>query len=159
MNRLRILHVISSVNPQGGGPIAGLKQLISQYKDLGVTAEVACCDAPDAGWHDSADLPKIHALGPSYRNYAYTPKLLPWLQQNATRFDAVIVDGIWQYHSLAVRQALVDTQTPYFVFTHGMLGPWFKKTYPLKHLKKWLYWPWADYRVLRDAKAVLFRLF
>ena len=44
----------------------------------------------------------------------------------------------------------------YFVFTHGMLDPWFKRTYPLKHLKKWLYWPWAEYRVLRDAQAVLF---
>jgi glycosyltransferase involved in cell wall biosynthesis len=47
-------------------------------------------------------------------------------------------------------------ETPYFVFPHGMLDPWFKRTYPLKHLKKWLYWPWAEYRVLRDAKAVCF---
>ena len=45
---------------------------------------------------------------------------------------------------------------PYFVFTHGMLDPWFKHTYPLKHIKKWLYWPWAEYRLLRDAQAVLF---
>jgi glycosyltransferase involved in cell wall biosynthesis len=37
-----------------------------------------------------------------------------------------------------------------------MLDPWFKRTYPLKHLKKLAYWPWADYRVLRDAQAVLF---
>jgi glycosyltransferase involved in cell wall biosynthesis len=37
-----------------------------------------------------------------------------------------------------------------------MLDPWFKRTYPLKHLKKWLFWPWADYRVLRDARAVFF---
>ena len=26
----------------------------------------------------------------------------------------------------------------------------------MKHAKKWLYWPWAEYRVLRDATAVLF---
>ncbi|MQU61112.1 glycosyltransferase, partial [Pseudomonas helleri] len=45
---------------------------------------------------------------------------------------------------------------PYFVFTHGMLDPWFKRTFPLKHLKKWLYWPWGEYLVLRDAKAVIF---
>jgi glycosyltransferase involved in cell wall biosynthesis len=37
-----------------------------------------------------------------------------------------------------------------------MLDPWFRRQYPLKHLKKWLYWPWAEYRVLRDAKVVLF---
>ncbi|MEI6336669.1 MAG: glycosyltransferase, partial [Methylococcaceae bacterium] len=28
--------------------------------------------------------------------------------------------------------------------------------YPLKHLKKWLYWPWGEYPVLRDAQKVLF---
>jgi glycosyltransferase involved in cell wall biosynthesis len=42
------------------------------------------------------------------------------------------------------------------VFTHGMLDPWFARQYPLKHAKKWLYWPWGEYRVLRDARAVLF---
>src|SRR5262249_9426438 len=36
------------------------------------------------------------------------------------------------------------------------LDPWFKREYPLKHLKKLMYWPWAEYRVLRDARAVLF---
>jgi hypothetical protein len=43
-----------------------------------------------------------------------------------------------------------------FVYPHGMLDPWLKRTYPRKHIKKWAYWLWADYRVLRDAKAVLF---
>src|SRR5438309_3239789 len=37
-----------------------------------------------------------------------------------------------------------------------MLDPWFKRTYPLKHFKKVVYWPWGEYRVLRDAAAVLF---
>jgi glycosyltransferase involved in cell wall biosynthesis len=37
-----------------------------------------------------------------------------------------------------------------------MLDPWFKRRYPLKHMKKWLYWPWGEYRVLRDAAATLF---
>jgi glycosyltransferase involved in cell wall biosynthesis len=55
-----------------------------------------------------------------------------------------------------VWRALHGTSTPYFVFTHGMLDPWFKRTYPLKHIKKLLYWPWGEYRVLRDAAAVLF---
>jgi glycosyltransferase involved in cell wall biosynthesis len=37
-----------------------------------------------------------------------------------------------------------------------MLDPWFKRAHPAKHLKKWLYWPWAEYRILRDARAVFF---
>jgi glycosyltransferase involved in cell wall biosynthesis len=153
---LRILHVISSINPKGGGPIEGVKQLQAPLKELGAKVEIACCDAPDAPWLANSGLSLVHALGPSQTAYAYAPRLAPWLRENVQRFDAVIVEGLWQYHSLAVRQALAGTQVPYFVFTHGMLDPWFKKTYPLKHLKKWLYWPWAEYRVLRDARAVIF---
>jgi glycosyltransferase involved in cell wall biosynthesis len=37
-----------------------------------------------------------------------------------------------------------------------MLDPYFKRAHPLKHLKKLLYWRFGEYRVLRDARAVLF---
>lgn len=153
---MKLLRVISSVNPKGGGPIEGIKQLYAPMEALGVDLEVACCDAPDAPWLANCGLPTVHALGPAAGNYGYTSQLMPWLRENASRFDAVIVNGIWQYHGLAVRQALAGSKVPYFVFTHGMLDPWFKHTYPLKHLKKWLYWPWGEYRVLRDARAVIF---
>jgi glycosyltransferase involved in cell wall biosynthesis len=66
------------------------------------------------------------------------------------------VNGVWQYPGFAVWRRLARSHLPYYVFPHGMLDPWFKRTYPLKHLKKWLYWPWAEYRVLRDAAAVIF---
>lgn len=153
---MKLLRVISSLNPYGGGPIEGVKQLYAPMQALGVDLEVACCDAPDAPWLTNCELPTVHPLGPSKGTYCYTPRLLPWLRANAPRFDAVVVNGIWQFHGLAVRQALAGTKVPYFVFTHGMLDPWFKYTYPLKHLKKWLYWPWGEYRVLRDARAVIF---
>lgn len=67
----------------------------------------------------------------------------------------MIIHGIWHCRALATWRALRGTGIPYFVFTHVMLDPWFKCTYPLKHLKKWVYWPWDDYRVLRDATAVM----
>jgi len=153
---MKIIHIISSINPKGGGPIEGIKQLRLPLSVLGVEIEIVCCDAPDAPWIATCSLPIVHALGPAKSSYAYTSKLIPWLRENAPRFDAVIVNGLWQYHGLAVRQALASTKVPYFVFTHGMLDPWFKRAYPLKHLKKWLYWPWAEYRVLRDARAVIF---
>jgi glycosyltransferase involved in cell wall biosynthesis len=58
--------------------------------------------------------------------------------------------------SFAAWRRYAGSSIPYYVFPHGMLDPWFKETFPLKHLKKWLYWPWAEYRVLRDAAAVIF---
>jgi glycosyltransferase involved in cell wall biosynthesis len=81
---------------------------------------------------------------------------VPWLREHARGFDAIVVNGIWQYTSFGTWRALRKEPVPHFVFTHGMLDPWFKLHYPLKHLKKWLYWPWGEYRVLRDARAVMF---
>lgn len=153
---MKILHVISSVDPKSGGPIEGVRQLHKPIYELGATVDVVCCDPPDAPWLANCALRNVYALGPSRLGYAYTSKLLPWLRENSSRYDAVIVNGLWQYTSFATWRALRKTKVPYFVFTHGMLDPWFKKNYPLKHLKKWLYWPWAEYRVLRDARAVIF---
>lgn len=143
------------MNPVGGGPIEGVKQLAGASACLGATIEVACLDAPGSPWLGDFPLP-VHALGPSYSSYGYCPRFIPWLKEHARDYSYVVVNGIWQYHSFAAWRVLRGLGIPYFVFTHGMLDPWFKRHYPLKHLKKWLYWPWAEYRVLRDAQAVLF---
>jgi glycosyltransferase involved in cell wall biosynthesis len=154
--QLRILHVISSVNPTTGGPIEAVRQLSLLHMQQGHTVEVACLDDPRAPWVASCPL-TCHALGPTTAGvYAYTPRLTPWMKAHAKTYDAVILHGIWQYHGFGSWRALRDMGVPYHVYPHGMLDPWFKRQYPLKHLKKWLFWPWGDYRVLRDARAVLF---
>ena len=153
--KLRILDVIHSVNPLFGGPSEGLRNFVAATRALGHEQQVLTLDAPGAPW--VADFPAItHAVGPAHGGYGYTPRLLPWLRQHAHHYDAVIVHGLWQFHGLATRRALVGGRLPYFVFPHGMLDPWFKRQYPFKHAKKWLYWSAAEARVLRDAAAVLF---
>ncbi len=152
---MRLLNVIPSIDPAQGGTAEGLRQSVIATAALGHVDEVVCLDGPDAPW--VSDFPaRVHALGPVASTYGYHPGLVPWLRAHAADYDAVVVHGIWQYTSLAVWRALRHGPVPYFVYFHGMLDPWFRRAYPLKHLKKWLYWPWADYRVARDAKAVLF---
>jgi glycosyltransferase involved in cell wall biosynthesis len=152
---VNILHLISSVNPAGGGPIEGIKQLGTTLESAGHRVEIASLDAPDAAFLKQSPL-AVHPLGPATLKYAFSSRFIPWLRANRNQYDAVIVNGIWQFHSFGAWRALHNSSTPYVLFTHGMLDPWFKKQYPLKHLKKWMYWPWAEYRVLRDAQAVLF---
>jgi glycosyltransferase involved in cell wall biosynthesis len=152
---MKVLHILPSVDPKGGGPMEGVKQYGSRSKELGHTVEVLTLDEPGKAYVANFGL-KVYALGPSITSYRYTPKLEQWLTQHARDYDAVIINGLWQYHGFGSWRVLSRMKVPYFVFTHGMLDPWFKHTYPLKHLKKWLYWPWAEYRLLRDAKAVLF---
>jgi glycosyltransferase involved in cell wall biosynthesis len=153
---MRYLQVISSLDPSGGGPAEGVLRLSAAAVRRGHKVEIVTLDAPGHCWHEPASCP-VHNLGPSsLGKYCYTPRLVPWLRLNAQRFDAVVVNGLWQYQGLATRAALRGMGVPYYVFTHGMLDPWFRRAYPLKHAKKWLYWPWGEYRVLRDAQAVLF---
>jgi len=152
---MKLLHLMPTVDPSGGGPMEGVRQRGLRLLEMGHQVEVACLDDPNAPCVEAFPLP-VHALGPTRGAYQYTASLRPWLRAHAGDYDAVIVNGLWQYHSFAAWQVMRELRRPYVVFTHGMLDPLFKRTYPLKHLKKWLYWPWAEYRVLRDAAAVLF---
>ena len=152
---MRILHVTRSLDPAGGGPPEGIRQFVRAHRLCGQQIEIATLDPPGSSWFDRYEAP-VHAFGPVRSTYGYAPQLRPWLRTRARDFDAIIVNGLWQYHGLATWLEARPAGVPYYVFTHGMLDPWFKRRYPLKHLKKWLYWPWAEYRVLRDARAVLF---
>ncbi len=150
---MRILQVIATMNPDFGGPPEGAGQIGRSLGALGIAADIATLDTPDTRWGGEF---VMFRLGPGrWGNYGYSERLPAWLRANAHRYDAVIVHGLWQHHGLATRRALRGTGVPYYVFPHGMLDPWFKRQYPLKHLKKQLYWP-AECRVLRDAQAVLF---
>lgn len=153
--RMKILRSTHTVNPARGGPIESIKQSSAALLRRGHEVEIISLDAPDDPWVRGAAVP-VHALGPGRGSYGYTPRFSSWIKERRAQFDAVIVHGLWQYSSFGVWRALAGTSTPYFVFPHGMLDPWFKRTYPAKHFKKLLYWPWAEYRVLRDAAAVLF---
>ena len=151
---VRLLHLLRSLNPADGGPIEAVRLISLEHTAAGHHVELASLDEPG---DPIGNLPfPVHLLGPARGNFGHADKLIPWLRAHHSRFDGVIVNGLWQYHGLGCRKALRGTKTPYFVFPHGMLDPWFKRRYPMKHLKKWLYWPWGDYRVLRDASGVLF---
>jgi len=146
---------MSTVDPVAGGPREGVCRRGVFLETMGHSVSVLTLDDPKQAF--LADFPlTVHPIGPSKGGYRYNKKLVPWLIENARNYDAIIVNGLWQYHGFGTWRALRKMGLPYFLFVHGMLDPWFKRAYPLKHLKKWLYWPWGEYRVLRDARAVLF---
>ncbi|QYM80338.1 glycosyltransferase [Horticoccus luteus] len=153
---MKLLRVIATLDPSHGGPSSGLRAITPALAALGHETTFATLDAPSAAADASSGPARVVPLGPARGGYAYAPDLGPWLRAHAGEYDAVFVHGLWQYHGRAVRRALRGTRTPYFVFPHGMLDPWFRRAYPLKHAKKWLYWQLCERAVLRDAAAVLF---
>lgn len=152
---LHILHVIGSLSPAAGGPPEAVRQLVDAYIEVGDGIELVSLDKPGESYLKGIACP-VHALGQSFLGkYGFSPKLWRWLQSNVNRFDAIVMNGIWTFPGVAVRFNARRAQKPYGIFTHGMLDPWFNRKYPLKHLKKLLYWP-VQHAVLRDAEAVFF---
>jgi len=152
---LKILQLVHTLDPSVGGVAASVFALSQGLARRGHKLDIVVLDDSASSWLADIALP-VHALGAGLTSYRYSSKLLPWLKKQGGDYDRVIVNGIWQYLSFAAWRRYAGSSIPYYVFPHGMLDPWFKETFPLKHLKKWLYWPWAEYRVLRDAAAVIF---
>lgn len=164
---MRVLHLIASVNPAGGGPIEGILRLAESDRDLGITREIASLDAQTDPWLATIPLP-VHALGgpPAsdgrwpgplpWRRYRWSLRYVRWLNQNWPTYDAFVVDGLWNFTTAGLAASRALNARPFVAFPHGMLDPWFRRTYPIKHLTKQLVWLLADGRVLRQAGAVLF---
>ena len=116
---------------------------------------MVCLDSPRAEFLNGVACP-VHALDESFLGrFAFSPRLWRWLQVNAGRYDAIIMNGIWSFPGIALYFAARRAGRPYGIFVHGALDPWFNRKYPLKYIKKLLYWP-MQYAVLRHAFAVFF---
>ena len=166
-NQMRVLHVIASVDPRTGGPVEGVFSSSSVWSRHGHTRHIVSLDPPEAPWVEGAPVPSF-AMGIGGRfygllrrilpwlRYGYTPKLTRWLQTHVDDYDAIIINGLWNYASYGTWRALHNANTPYFVFTHGMLDPWFNKAYPTKTFFKTIFWKLFEHKVLRDARGVMF---
>lgn len=157
---LKVLRVIRSTDPRDGGPIEGYLQSAGILQELGHHCAVVTLDSPDDPWVVDFPFP-VFATGhvkwpPMLRRYRYSPNLVPWLRENAENYDAIIISGIWNYCALACRRALPGGRVPYFVFAHGMLDPWFRATFPLKHLIKQISWWICEGPLLKGARRVIF---
>ena len=155
---MRILHIIHSVDPAGGGPVEGI---IRQCQALrGCTCEVVSLDPPDAPFLDDFPL-TVHALGvrahtSRLSRFGYTPQLVPWLKAHAGDYDIAVVNGLWNYASAGSSRILPRLGLPYVVYPHGMMDPWFRRAYPAKHWLKQIFWWLFDGRLMRHARSALF---
>ncbi|MGH7238230.1 MAG: glycosyltransferase, partial [Candidatus Saccharimonadales bacterium] len=132
--------------------------------DMGVSREVVCLDPPSSPYLDN-DRYHIHALGPGRGPWHYTKALMPWLILNLPRFEVVIINGLWLYHSFAVWKAIKilkkrhpDLVPRVLVMPHGMLDPYFQraKGRKLKAVRNWVYWKLIERKVVNDANGLLF---
>lgn len=155
---MKILHVVGSLDPKSGGTAEAVLQMAHVMTKLGIVSEMLSLDHEDnTAAVAAATVYTVHLKGPENQStYAYSKVMAEWLNENISAYDTVIIHGLWQFHGFATSRACRKANVPYFVFPHGMLDPWFNRTYPLKKYKKLLYWYWGENPVLRHAQAVLY---
>ncbi|MGJ3241832.1 MAG: glycosyltransferase [Opitutales bacterium] len=157
MNLLRIIHTL---DPASGGPVAALRSSCRALAARGHPCTVVTADprtgADDLKQPDDA-FTWIPLGEPGHAARRFVPAIGHWLAEHRSGFDGIYLHGLWQSPTRAAGQALRDEDAPpWFVFPHGMLDRWFRKGYPLRHIKKQTYWWLHEGPVLAAADHVLF---
>jgi len=83
--------------------------------------------------------------------YNINIKFLFWLIKNRNNFDYFIFHQIWDFKNILARLFL---KNKYYVFIHGSLDPYEKKTI-LKYIKKKIYWYLFEKKNLLQARSIL----
>jgi glycosyltransferase involved in cell wall biosynthesis len=156
---MKLLHVIGSMNPDTGGPCQMIRSFAPWFLAQGHSLDVVCLNDRDAAFLKSEPFP-AHAVGQGRGGWNYSPGLTPWFKKHLREYDAVILNGLWQFQGYALWRAskTVTYAPPFYIFPHGMLDPWFQKVSvrPLKAARNTVFWKTIQHRIIRDAAGLLF---
>jgi glycosyltransferase involved in cell wall biosynthesis len=153
---LKILHIIQSTDLNNGGPIRGILNLNSIYLNSGYSLDILTFNK-DASKFDLPPNVRIINLNVlKLFNYYYCKSLTSWLEKNAKNYNKILLNGIWQNHSIHSSIVLKKLDIPYSIFPHGMLDPWSIRNSFFKRIKKTIYFYLFEYHVLKSAEFVIF---
>jgi Glycosyltransferase len=153
--KLSILHLIRTLDPAMGGPIEFLKLICESQARRGVQIKIVTLDAANELGYQNAAVPVSNA-GPGLGTFGYHAQFKERLVREMHSFDLMIVHGLWQYHGACALEVARELDKPYYVFPHGMLDPWFKRKFPIRHCKKQIYWLFRERSLLANASKVFF---
>jgi glycosyltransferase involved in cell wall biosynthesis len=162
---IKILHVLSTMDPKEGGVVQAAKMMISGLPKDKVLNEIVSLDNAKSSYLNDSSV-VIHALGEYSGPWRYNKRVASWLMANLAYFDCVIVHGIWHYPGYATRVALKKlsrgasgTKLPkLMVMPHGMLDPYFQRATnrKLKALRNVIFWKLLEEKLINNADALLF---
>jgi hypothetical protein len=89
---MNILRVISSVNPEGGGPINGLVNSSRELVKFGHVVEIVTLDDPEASWVNESEFP-VTSFKSVLGTFSYSSAFSKWLELNVDKYDVVIIHG------------------------------------------------------------------
>lgn len=142
---MRVLHVISSLDPSAGGPPMVVSRLAAAQARQGHDVHLVCYRVPKAEKevHTSlaklpgGDVLKVHFLEPADRKEWYLSgraraAMSGLLSVQEKKLDAVHLHGLWDPILKAGADVAWKHGVPYVIAPHGMLDAWALTEKPLK---------------------------
>lgn len=152
---MKLMSVITTLNPAYGGPAECAIQLHKNVTGMGHSYDIVTLDSPDAAWISRLSFNAICLGKPGVQRNALLPDLIRFLKNRQAEYDGSILHGIWTMPNVAMRLAWNGSHR-YVVFPHGMLDPYFIQKFPVKHIKKSLYYRMIAAPLLSNSLATLF---
>jgi glycosyltransferase involved in cell wall biosynthesis len=153
---MKILHVISGIDPSAGGTATALLSLAPAQVRAGLEVSVAhTFELPETEAANALRTQgiRVTSIGPARWPLARHPQIVPALGDLIVNADIVHTHGMWEeIHYQACRLAQ-ELRVPYVMSPHGMLDPW---SLAQSRWKKRLYLAVRMRRNLDNAAAIHF---
>ncbi len=130
---MKVIHIISSMGINSGGPTTCTYELIKGLIDQGINSNVLTY-LPDAGDRLISDVDFIHTVvSPMEKRFGYSVAFKTALR-SFTGMEIIHANGLWQYTSITAAKIAKRKGIPFVLSPHGMLYPaalntskWIKK--------------------------------
>jgi glycosyltransferase involved in cell wall biosynthesis len=154
---MRLAFGLHTLNPATGGVVSATVELAKSLRTLGHEVTLVTFDDPSEAFLPAlSQCLKILPLGPARNSYGYISNLEEKLSTHTKSFDFLILSGLWLYSTFGLASWARRQKIPYAIFPHGMLDPYFARAYPLKHLKKLIYYFFFEFHSIRNASAICY---
>lgn len=132
---MKVLHIISSISREGGGPARSSQGLVASLRYAGVDAVLVSCACGDIPW--------IKGVDRFYAPKACELKSLKLFFERIFRDERpnfVHLHGIWQWQIHLAAEVSRKLKIPYIETPRGMLEPWSLEQKKFKKIiAMWLY--------------------
>src|SRR5258705_1400317 len=154
---MRILHAISGINGENGGPpivLAGLAAAqVRAGLDVSIVATWTTNPCPDVVADLQSKGIRVTHIGPAKSPMSRHPDTARRLDELTAQADVVHVHAMWEEIQHLACRAAWRHGVPYVITPHGMLDPWNMSN---GWLKKRLYLFWRMRQNLKRAAALHF---
>jgi glycosyltransferase involved in cell wall biosynthesis len=154
---MKILHVISSIDPRKGGPTTALAGMAEAQAAEGLDVTLVATFQPNSDHSTAQQMQRrgvtVHLIGPVRGPLASHRQIKPTVRKHVAESDIVHIHAMWediQHHAAIAAHSL---GRPYVISPHGMLDPW---SLSQGRWKKRLYLALRQRRNLNRAAALCF---